>query len=138
MQERYYTNIKENTALDYEVEYFLGGKDNDRDNLSSVATELVLIRSGANLINLMLDSKKQAEIRELATAVSFGQVYIKKIAELLITMAWALAEAMLDTKALFEGKKIPLIMTNSTVPEANIPRYNVTNSQSVEPSTTES
>ena len=104
-----YTNKKDNTALDYEVEYILGGKDNDRDNLSSVATELVLIRSGANLINLMLDSKKQAEIRELATAVSFGQVYIKKIAELLITMAWALAEAMLDTKALFEGKKIPLI-----------------------------
>lgn len=104
-----YTNIKENTALDYEVEYILGGKDNDRDNLSAVATELILIRSGANLVNLMLDSTKQAEIRELATAVSFGQVYIMKIAELLITTAWALAEAMLDTKALFEGKKIPLI-----------------------------
>ncbi|MDO4733954.1 MAG: DUF5702 domain-containing protein, partial [Lachnospiraceae bacterium] len=104
-----YTNIKENTALDYEVEYILGGKDNDRANLSAVATELILIRSGANLVNLMLDSTKQAEIRELATAVSFGQVYIMKIAELLITTAWALAEAMLDTKALFEGKKIPLI-----------------------------
>ena len=104
-----YTDKKENTALDYEVEYVLGGKDNDRDNLSSVATKLVLIRSGANLINLLLDSTKQAEIRELAAAVSFGQVYIMKIAELLITTVWALAEAMLDTKALFEGKKIPLM-----------------------------
>ena len=104
-----YTETKENTALDYEVEYILSGKDNDRDNLSSVATKLVLIRSGANLVNLLLDSTKQAEIRELAAAVSFGQVYIMKIAEILITTVWALAEAMLDTKALFEGKKIPLM-----------------------------
>lgn len=104
-----YTETKENTALDYEVEYILSGNDNDRDNLSSVATQLVLIRSGANLVNLLLDSTKQAEIRELAASVSFGQVYIMKIAEILITMAWALAEAMLDTKALFEGKKIPLM-----------------------------
>lgn len=104
-----FRNVKEDTALDYEAEYIFAGKDNDRDNLRAVVTDLVLIRSGADMVSLLLDSTKQAEIRELAAAVSCGQVYIYKIAELLITFAWALAEGMLDTRALLEGKKVAVL-----------------------------
>ena len=103
-----FRNVKEGTALEYEAEYILGGKDNDRDNLSSVVTKLVLLRCGANLLNLLVDGTKRLEIQELAAAISCGQVYVYRIAEAVITFVWALAEAILDMKALLDGKKIAI------------------------------
>ena len=44
-----FTEKKRETVLDYEMEYILGGKKNDRDNLSHVVTELVLLRIGMNM-----------------------------------------------------------------------------------------
>ena len=68
-----YTEVREGTALDYEAEYILSGKDNDRDNLSSVVTNLCCpLRSQSD--RALLDSTKQAEIKELAAAVSCGNV----------------------------------------------------------------
>lgn len=106
-----YTNVQENSALDYETEYILGGKDNDRDNLSSVATKLVLLRSGANLCSILMDSSKKTEIRLLALEIIgfTGQVYLIKAAEGIITVIWALAEALIDVRQLFHGKKVPII-----------------------------
>lgn len=105
-----FRNRKEGTVLDYEAEYILGGKDNDRDNLSSAVTKIVLLRSGANLISLMMDAAKKAEIKELALAVTASiHPVVVKIAEVVITVVWALAEAILDMKALLDGKKIAIL-----------------------------
>lgn len=104
-----YTKVKEETALDYEAEYILCGKESDRENLSDCVTKLVLLRCGVNYISLILDSSKQAQIKELATSISCGQVYVMKIAEFLITFAWVAAESMLDAKALLQGKRVPLL-----------------------------
>lgn len=104
-----FTSEKKDSVLDYEAEYILGGKDNDRDNLSSVVGKLVLLRGGANLISILLDSRKQAEIRELALAVVgfSGQLYLVKIAETIIMLVWSMAESMIDVQQLLRGKRVP-------------------------------
>ena len=106
-----FTSPKEDTALEYEAEYVLGGKDSDKDNLGIVVTDLVLLRTGCNLISLLKDSKKKAETYELATAlVGFtGMPVVIKIVQIVIMAAWSLAESMADVKALLAGKKVVTI-----------------------------
>ena len=106
-----YTHVKPDSALDYEAEYILNGKDNDRDNLSATVLKLVLLRSGTNLISLLMDSEKQAAIHELAISIigSTGQIYLIKIVEMLTNLVWALAEAMVDVRSLLHGKRIALL-----------------------------
>ncbi len=109
-----YTNVKPDSALDYEAEYILNGKDSDRENLSATVLKMILLRSGTNLISLLMDSEKQAAIHELAISIigSTGQIYLVKIVELLTTLVWALAEAMVDVRSLLHGKRIALLKQN--------------------------
>lgn len=106
-----YRETKEKSVLDYEVEYVLGGKKADKDNLSSVIGKIVLIRSGLNLISLLQDGEKRAQTYTLASGIIgfTGQPVLIKIVQLLIISAWSTAESLTDVKALLEGKKIPTL-----------------------------
>lgn len=106
-----YRETKENSVLDYEAEYVLGGKKADKDNLSSVIGKIVLIRSGLNLISLLQDGEKRTETYALASGIIgfTGQPILIKIVQLLIISAWSAAESLTDVKALLEGKKVPIL-----------------------------
>ena len=106
-----YQETKENSVLDYEAEYVLGGKKADKDNLSSVIGKIVLIRSGLNLISLLQDGEKRTETYALASGIIgfTGQPVLSKIVQLLIISAWSAAESLTDVKALLEGKKVPIL-----------------------------
>ncbi len=106
-----YREKKENSVLDYEAEYVLGGKKADKDNLSSVLGKIVLIRSGLNLISLLQDGEKRSETYALASGIIgfTGQPILIKIMQLLIISAWSAAESLTDAKALLEGKKVPIL-----------------------------
>ncbi len=106
-----YREKKENSVLDYEAEYVLGGKKADKDNLSSVLGKIVLIRSGLNLISLLQDGEKRSETYALASGIIgfTGQPILIKIMQLLIISAWSAAESLTDVKALLEGKKVPIL-----------------------------
>ena len=106
-----YRETKENSVLDYEAEYVLGGKKADKDNLSSVIGKIVLIRSGLNLISLLQDGEKRTETYALASGIIgfTGQPVLIKIVQLLIISAWSAAESLTDVKALLEGKKVPIL-----------------------------
>lgn len=106
-----YRETKENSVLDYEAEYVLGGKKADKDNLSSVVGKIVLIRSGLNLISLLQDGEKRTETYALASGIIgfTGQPVLIKIVQLLIISAWSAAESLTDVKALLEGKKVPIL-----------------------------
>ncbi|MCF0142177.1 MAG: hypothetical protein HUJ75_02240 [Parasporobacterium sp.] len=106
-----YTAPKENTALAYEAEYVIGGQKSDADNLSAVAGEIVLLRTGLNLISLLKDSGKKAETYALATSIAgfTGMPIVIKIVQILLMGAWSLAEAMMDAKALLAGNKVETI-----------------------------
>lgn len=99
------------SALEYETEYIIAGKSSDRDNLSTVVSDIVLIRTGCNLISILKSSSKKAETYALATSLAgfTGMPIVIKIFQILIIAAWALAESIADVKALIEGHRIKTI-----------------------------
>lgn len=98
-------------VLCYELEYILGGKETDRENLVSVATQLLLLRTPLNFVYLIGSAEKRAEAEGLAwLLVGFTGMYgVVKLTELLILAAWAQAEAVMDVRELFSGGKVPLL-----------------------------
>ena len=107
-----YINSKDNSALDYEAEYILCGYRSDRENLQQTAIDLVLLRSGMNLISFLKDSSKMAEAEALAWSVFWWAAEIPAIISIgkyLIINAWCLAESISDVKTLMAGGKVPTI-----------------------------
>jgi hypothetical protein len=106
-----YTNVKENRALSYELEYLLCGKGSDIENLKSTVNRLLLLRESCNLAYLATDSEKQGEALALATLMAgiTANPAIVKAVQWGILAAWAYAESVMDVRTLLDGGKIPLI-----------------------------
>lgn len=106
-----YSNPKEGRGLSYELEYLIGGRDNDIENLRTVVNELLLIREAANFVYLLTDIEKteQANLVALALAGVTANPTIIEVVKIGLLVAWAFAESVLDVRALLQGKKIPLI-----------------------------
>ena len=58
--------MKGDDGLSYELEYMIGGKKLDEENLTSVVSRLLVIREGLNMIHILSDSKKRQEAQNLA------------------------------------------------------------------------
>ena len=100
----------------YELEYLIGGQDNDVDNMRAVVDELLLIREAANLAYLLMDTEKMEAVRVLAlgiAGVSANPVVIALVESALLA-SWAFAESILDVRALLVGKQIPFIKSRDT------------------------
>lgn len=106
-----YLDVKKETALSYEMEYIVAGKESDKANLATVVERLVAIRNATNLICLLKDADKMAEIDTIAASVALVTElpFMEKIAKAVLIESWALAESINDVKALLRGKKISLI-----------------------------
>lgn len=98
-------------GLRYQVEYVLGGKDSDIENLKSVAGKLLLIREGVNFACLMADSAKRAQAQALALAIASGFLIppAATIIEGALLLCWSFAESVLDVRELFDGGKVALV-----------------------------
>ncbi len=109
-----YVTPKENSALNYELEYVLYGKDNDRDNLDSVVTRLLLIRATADFVYLSGDSRRCAEAEALAATVAAVCLMpeLEKILKTSIILAWSYSEAVNDIRILLSGGKVALMKTD--------------------------
>ncbi len=106
-----YLDPKEDTALKYEAEYILAGKNNDKDNLEAVVRDLVLLRSGLNMMSFAADSSKMSEVQTLSHAIIgwTGLEFLVQIIASVVISIWCLAEALCDVKAIMSGGKISLI-----------------------------
>ena len=100
-------------GLKYQIEYLLGGKSSDRENLQSVARRLLLIREGINVSALMTDISKRAQIQALALAVASGFLIppAAVVIETALILCWSFAESIVDLRELFHGGKVPLVKT---------------------------
>lgn len=98
----------------YEVEYLLGGEDNDRDNLEDAVGKILAVREGLNLIHILLDGEKREEARALALVITgaLGLAPLVDVTALFIMGVWALGESAADVKALLNGKKVPLFKSS--------------------------
>lgn len=112
----HYGEVRENAALDYQLEYLLGKKGSDAENLRAAVRKLALLREGANAAYLYGDTGKRAEISAMAAGVSAVTLapYLQPLLETSILFAWAYIESIQDVKLLLEGGRVPLIKTAST------------------------
>lgn len=102
-------------GLQYETEYLIAGKESDSENLAAVASELLLLRGAANLGFLLTDDAKRTEAQALAAGISaaLGGFVPAPLISMILTVLWALAEAVCDVRGLFDGGKIPFWKTSS-------------------------
>lgn len=99
-----------NGALAYETEYLIAGKETDKENISSVAMRICAVRTVLQFISLYTDGERKgaAEQAALAACGIIGLPALKSVVTFLLLFVWALEEAMIDTAALLQGKKILL------------------------------
>lgn len=99
------------SALKYEQEYLLVGKYTDQENLSSIISRIVFLRTILDFASLLGDSAKRNEAKAVAVAlVGFtGLPILVGITQVLILLIWAFAEALLDVCALMMGKEVPIL-----------------------------
>lgn len=104
----------EGRVLDYELEYLLGGKDSDKENLVSTINKLVALREATNMIAILSNPDKLSEVRTLAM-MTFGLTGIPAITllgEVLIIAAWGYAESVMDIRSLLLGGRCKLIKSS--------------------------
>ena len=109
-----YTEAKEDSALQYELEYLIAGGTTDKENLAEVATRLLAIREAANFIFIQADKGKVAESLTLATLLigySCNPILVRAVQEGILA-AWAFAESVSDVKSLLNGERIPILKTS--------------------------
>ena len=103
-----YRNVKENTALDYELEYIYSGKESDRDNLEAVAESLVAIREVVNYAADIKDQAKMQKARIIAISIAglLATPYLISVIQMAVIGAWAFMESIEDVKQLMAGEKV--------------------------------
>ena len=112
----HYLNQEHTKPLSYEVEYLLAGKETDEENLEWVAKKLLTIRIGINYAYLLTDETKLAETETVAAGIC-TLLAVPEATELVkqaLLFFWSYGESVMDLRALYRGKKIPLVKKNET------------------------
>ena len=97
-------------VLDYQLEYIISGKDEDSENLYSTLNKILAIREGLNYLYILSNPQMRSAVSGLATAIAAAVCIpgLNLMLEYMIIGVWALAESVMDLKALLGGKKVPL------------------------------
>lgn len=109
-----YTQLKENSELQYETEYVLHGKTSDIENLKDTVGQLLWLRETANYTFLCSNPGKSGEAEKIALTIALAALS-PDLAEPIrqtILFAWAYAESVYDVRTLLSGGKIPLMKTD--------------------------
>jgi hypothetical protein len=106
----------ENSPLNYEIEYILGGKSSDSENLESVVLKILGLRFASNYIYLQTDEVKKSEARAMALAVCslIALPALVEIATQALIAAWAFGESVADVRSLLKGGKVVLVKDSET------------------------
>lgn len=98
-------------GLRYQLEYVIGGKDSDKENLECAVKELLVIRTAANLLYLLTDTGKQAQAHQMALVIgsAVGLPFLESVIVLALQAAWSFGESVLDIRCLLNGGKVPLV-----------------------------
>lgn len=109
----YYGNLKEDSLLQYQIEYIIAGKDTDWQNLEQVAKKLLRWREVSNMIYILSDGGKVAEAEAMALALAAVtlQPALTEPVKYTILYAWAYVESLQDVKTLLNGGRVPIYKT---------------------------
>jgi len=102
-------------ALDYQVEYIVGGRGSDRENLKKTVNRILLLREAANAAYLYTDPEKRAQSGALAASLCTALLIPEGafVVEKLLLLGWAYGESLLDVRQLMAGGKVPLVKTGA-------------------------
>ena len=111
-----YVSPSGSASLEYQLEYLLQGKARDIENLTGVANQLLLTREAANVIHLLTDSSKRAQVASMSATISMmiGMPQAQKLVEGILILCWAFGESVIDVRALFRGEKVALVKDSTT------------------------
>lgn len=116
-QGNFYNVTRENKEkkLNYEMEYLIGGKTSDEENLKVVVRRLLLLREGVNLTYLETDAQKIQEALTLAMGITsaLGNPELAEPVKHAILAAWAYAESISDVRILLNGGHISMVKTSA-------------------------
>ena len=103
-------------ALHYQIEYLVTGKENDIDNLRSVANRICSLREAANAIYLWNNPAKNAEVELAAQAIgaALGLPAVAPVLKVTMILGWAYAESVYDVKTLLSGGRVPLMKDDTS------------------------
>lgn len=102
-------------VLKYEAEYVLCGNLSDKKNLEETIQQIVLLRTGMNLIYLLSDTESCSQAQALAMGiVGFtGMMGLVRVTQLLLLAAWSYGEALLDARCLVNGGKVAFLKSKT-------------------------
>jgi len=111
-----YTEVLDKALLKYQSEYIICGRDSDEENLKGVMNRLLLLREAANVLYLLSDSAKMAEIEALSTTLALICMVpeAEPLVRYSILFAWAYVESIRDVRVLFDKGRVPLMKSSST------------------------
>lgn len=111
----YYGNARDDSLLQYQIEYLLCGNAADRDNLKRVADMFCCIRGASNLAYLMSCAEKKAEAEAVAAIASelITLPELEPVFETALLLTWAYLESLYDVRLLFSGGRVPLMKTDA-------------------------
>ena len=102
-------------ALLYQVEYLIGGKYSDQDNLKKAVRSLIFLREAYNYAFLLTNAPRNQEATVLAELIIgwTGNPVLVAAVKHSILLAWAYAESLFDARILLHGGRIPLHKTDA-------------------------
>ena len=111
-----YVKQDQTNPLSYEMEYLLAGKETDEENLEWVAKKLLSIRIGINYAYLLTDETKQAETELIAGGICtiLAAPEATELVKQALLFFWSYGESVMDLRALYRGKKVPLVKSEET------------------------
>lgn len=103
------TRVSKET-LEYQLEYIISGKADDRKNLENVMWQIFLLRVGGNYLFFHQDAEKLAAAQAEAVAVAgiTGNPVLIKVVKEIFLISHAIESSVQETKAIFEGDKVPI------------------------------
>ncbi len=110
----YYGNEREDSRLQFQLEYIIANEDSDKENLSEVAKYIFMSRYPINMAYLLTSPAKKAEAEVMAMAAA-SAILSPELTEAItysILFAWGYAESAKDVRMVFDGHSIPMVKTD--------------------------
>jgi hypothetical protein len=104
-------NSRKPSVLLYEQEYLISGKRTDKDNISTIISRIILLRTIFDFASILGDEAKRNEAYVAASAlVGFtGLPILVGTTQTMILLLWSFAEALVDACAIIIGKTVPIL-----------------------------
>lgn len=120
-------NRRSDRVLQYEQEFVIAGNASDKENLTSVALQIALLRMIPSAVFTFTNESttKQARTVANATVGVLGMPFLTAVAQSLILLVWAAEQAIVETAALLDGRRISIITgeTEFCINFAEIPLF---------------